>query len=171
MDKPLFQIADRGLLKAIIAHRGAFQPPGVVLEGLTEDQATARPHGLPHSIADLVGHMLYWQEFFRRAAEGRWQGVPEHAAEGWPRMEPGGWESLRQELLESLKKMATLAEQSPALDARLLPEGVAVPFLERESMGSGLLHGAVHSAHHLGQIIILRQLMGLWPPPAGGMTW
>lgn len=115
--------------------------------------------------------MLYWQEFFTRAAEGRWPGVPEHAAEGWSAVEPGGWEPLCREFLESCERMVALARSSPQLEARLLPEGVEAPFLERESMGSGLLHGAVHTAHHLGQIVTMRQLMGLWPPPAGGMTW
>jgi hypothetical protein len=29
----------------------------------------------------------------------------------------------------------------------------------------------VHSSHHLGQIITIRQLLGLWPPPGGTLTW
>jgi hypothetical protein len=29
----------------------------------------------------------------------------------------------------------------------------------------------VHNAHHLGQIILLRQLFGAWPPPSGRFTW
>ena len=171
MSAQLYQIADRKLLRAMAAFHAGFQPPQVVLEGLTEDQATAKPHGLPHSIAEIVGHMLYWQEFFRRAATGPWPGVPEHAAEGWPSLKSGGWEALRRDFLESCRKMEDLAETSARLDARLLPEGVAIPVLERDSVGSGLLHAAVHSAHHLGQIVTLRQLLGLWPPPGGGMTW
>ena len=34
-----------------------------------------------------------------------------------------------------------------------------------------LAHIAVHNAHHLGQVVTLRQLMGQWPPPAGSWTW
>jgi len=33
------------------------------------------------------------------------------------------------------------------------------------------LHVATHNAHHLGQVILLRQLTGAWPPPAGSWTW
>jgi hypothetical protein len=29
----------------------------------------------------------------------------------------------------------------------------------------------VHSSHHLGQVVTIRQLLGLWPPPAGALTW
>jgi hypothetical protein len=171
MSEPLYRIADRDLLRSIAAHEGSFQPPHVVVEGLTEDQAMARPHGLPHSIAEIVSHALYWQDFFLRAAGGPWPGVPEHAAEGWPPVEPGGWERLRRSFLESCDRMVALAVSSPALETRLVPEGAVAPVLERESLGSGLLRGAVHTAHHLGQIVTLRQLMGLWPPPSGGMTW
>lgn len=171
MTKPLLQIEDRRLLKSMAAFRSGFQHPRMVLEGLTEAQAMAKPRGVPHSIADIVGHMWYWQEFFCNAAEGPWPGVPEHAAQGWPAMQPGGWESLRNKFLESCSRMERLAASSPRLAEKLVPEGMNIPPLEHDSMGSGLLHGAVHSAHHLGQIVTLRQLMGLWPPPGGSMTW
>ena len=32
-------------------------------------------------------------------------------------------------------------------------------------------HVGQHNAHHLGQVVILRQFLGLWPPPAGTFTW
>ncbi len=28
-----------------------------------------------------------------------------------------------------------------------------------------------HNSYHLGQIFLLRQLQGSWPPPSGGNTW
>ena len=30
---------------------------------------------------------------------------------------------------------------------------------------------AAHNAYHLGRVVLLRQLMGIWPPPSGGLTW
>lgn len=30
---------------------------------------------------------------------------------------------------------------------------------------------AAHNSYHLGQIVLLRQLIGAWPPAAGGFTW
>ena len=32
-------------------------------------------------------------------------------------------------------------------------------------------HVAQHNAYHLGQIVVLRQVLGIWPPPAGSYTW
>ncbi len=34
---------------------------------------------------------------------------------------------------------------------------------------AGLLMG--HNSCHLGQIVLLRRLLGSWPPPSGGDTW
>ena len=34
-----------------------------------------------------------------------------------------------------------------------------------------LLDTTPHNAHHLGQVVLLRQQRGLWPPPAGSYTW
>jgi hypothetical protein len=45
------------------------------------------------------------------------------------------------------------------------------PVVAPEGWDSGLLSAALHNTHHLGQIITLRQLMGVWPPPSGTITW
>jgi uncharacterized damage-inducible protein DinB len=86
-------------------------------------------------------------------------------------MKPGEWNALRARFLSAVEKTQELALSSPKLNEKLLPDDFPLPFWKRESIGSGLLHGAVHSAHHLGQIVTIRQLLGLWPPPAGSLTW
>ena len=30
---------------------------------------------------------------------------------------------------------------------------------------------AAHNAYHFGRIVQLRQMLGSWPPPSGGLTW
>jgi uncharacterized damage-inducible protein DinB len=171
MGEALYVMANRELLRSVAAFEGAFQPPEVVLEGLGEEQAAARPHGAPHSIAQIVGHMWYWQDFFNRIAQEGFRGFPEHAADGWPAVAPGEWDELRARFLATVELSQQLALTCERLDEKLLPQGYPVPVWQRETIGSGLLHGVVHSGHHLGQVITLRQLMGLWPPNAGSMTW
>ena len=142
-----------------------------VLDGLTTDQAHAKPNGLPHSIADIVAHMYYWQEWFNRCAIAGFTGIPQHAADGWPSVSSDGWDEVRTRFLRSIEEAKRITTESESLDAPLLPPDVHIPTLARESHGSGILHAAVHSSHHLGQIITIRQLMGLWPPPGGSITW
>ena len=171
MSQALYLMRDRELLRSMAAFQAGFHTPEVVLDGLSEEQAAAKPHGVPHSIAEIVGHMWYWQDFFNRLTQEGFRGFPEHASEGWPAMAPGEWEALRARFLASVELTQQLALTSGKLDERLLPEDFPLPVWQRESVGSGLLHAAMHNAHHLGQVVTLRQLMGLWPPKAGSMTW
>jgi hypothetical protein len=30
---------------------------------------------------------------------------------------------------------------------------------------------AAHNGYHFGRIVLLRQLLGAWPPPKGGFSW
>jgi uncharacterized damage-inducible protein DinB len=167
----LYTVNDRSLVISLLRGEGVFRGPVDVLDGLTAEQAIARPHGLPHSIAEIVAHMCYWQEWFNRCAVTGFTGVPEHAAEGWPTVPADGWDALRTRYLAAIEAGTQIVAASNTLDEPLLPPDVPIPFLARESRGSGILHATVHSGHHLGQIVTMRQLLGLWPPPAGSMTW
>ena len=39
------------------------------------------------------------------------------------------------------------------------------------TVADAIHHVAQHNAHHLGQVVLMRQLMGEWPPPSGGSNW
>jgi uncharacterized damage-inducible protein DinB len=167
----LYKADDRDLLISLLSGEGGFHGPAVVLDGLTAEQVLVKPHGLPHSIAEIVAHMCYWQEWFNDCAVRGFTGVVEHAADGWPAVSANGWDALRTRYLASMEEAKRIVATSDSLGEPMLPPGVLIPVLARESRGSGILHAAIHSGHHLGQIITMRQLMGLWPPPAGSMTW
>ena len=167
----LYRIEDRDLLIGLLSGEGGFHGAAEVLDGLTADQALAKPHGLPHSVAEIVAHMCYWQEWFTSCAADGFVGMAEHASEGWPAVGAGGWEALRRRYLTAIDDAKQIVATSTALNDRLIPPSVPMPFFAKESKGSGILHAVVHNGHHLGQIVTMRQLMGLWPPPAGPMTW
>src|SRR5262245_907582 len=171
MNPNLYRIQDKALLLGLLSGDGGFHSPAVVLSGLTAEQAAAKRHGLPHSIAEIVGHMWFYQDIFNRAAKGEFAKFPDHAPEGWPSVGAESWDQMRARYLESIEESKRIVETSTRLDEKLLPDGVDIPFLEKETFGSGLLHSVVHNGHHLGQIITIRQLIGFWPPEAGSMTW
>jgi len=52
-----------------------------------------------------------------------------------------------------------------------LTPAIEFPSLAHYSRRDVLVHVATHNAHHLGQVILLRQLLGVWPPPSGSWTW
>jgi len=168
----LYRADDPGLLASVLSGEGVHLEPGAILDGLTDDQAHAKPHGLPHSIADIVAHICYWQEWFNQCAVAGFTGIAKHAADGWPAVPPDGWQALRTRYIHSIAEAKRIgAAKTDSLGNPMLPPGFDIPSLANESLGAGLLHAAVHSSHHLGQIITIRQLLNLWPPPAGTLTW
>jgi uncharacterized damage-inducible protein DinB len=92
------------------------------------------------------------------------------AASGWPTVVPGTWTDVRERFLAGLERAAALGGPAEAPDRPLDPP-IEFPLLARYTLRDALVHVANHNAHHLGQIIVLRQLMGLWPPPSGSWTW
>jgi uncharacterized damage-inducible protein DinB len=167
----LYRIDDPNLLASVFDGESVHLSPGAVLDGLTADQAHARPYGLPHSIAEIVAHICYWQEWFNNCVAAGFNGIPEHAVDGWPAVRRDRWDALRARYLYSVEEAKRIAAKSGSLGDPLLPAGVDIPSLANESRGTALLHAAVHGSHHLGQIITIRQLLGLWPPPGGTITW
>lgn len=139
------------------------------LEGLTPEAAEHRIGSAPHSVAEIVAHLRFWQEWFLLRCEGGSAPMAAKAEEGWPEVVPGSWPILRDRFLEGLERLEKLGA-SEARDRRLSPP-VEFPPLASYTVDDALVHTAIHNAHHLGQIILLRQLMGLWPPPSGGLSW
>ena len=168
---PLYKADDRELLTSLLAGEGVHLDPAAILEGLTDQQAMARPAGLPYSIAEVVAHMCFWQEWFSACLVSGFSGIPQHSVDGWPSVPPGGWDALHERYVRSLDEAKRISADSSSLSDPLLPPDAKVASLARESRGSALLRGALHNSHHLGQIITMRRLMGVWPPPSGTITW
>ena len=115
--------------------------------------------------------MCYWQEWINSCVVTGFTAIAEHAADSWPTVPADAWDGLRTRYLASIEAARQIVATSDSLDESLLPPGVPIPSLAKESRGSGILLVAVHNGHHLGQIVTMRQLMGVWPPPSGSMTW
>ena len=167
----LYKSDDPDLLTSVLTGENVHLEPAAILDGLTDAQAHTKLHGLPYSIADLVAHMCFWQEWFNSCLVSGFTGIPKHSVDGWPAAPAGGWDALRQRYVRSIDEAKRIATESNSLTDALLPSSAGVASLAKESRGSALLRGALHNSHHLGQIITMRRLMSLWPPPGGTITW
>jgi uncharacterized damage-inducible protein DinB len=167
--------AQRGLysvamqIRELLIDTSNHTQPARVIENLSAQEATQHISGAPHSIAEILAHMVFWQEWVQRRCEGIAQPVPPAAKEGWPEVQKDTWQALETRFVNGLEALVRMGESSD-LDQKIVP-AVEVPHLADMTRRDGLIHVANHNAHHLGQIVVLRQLMGLWPPPSGGMTW
>ncbi len=120
-----------------------------------------KPAGMPHTAWRLLEHMRISQwdilEFSRR---------PDHASPQWPAgywpdgdapPDEAAWDKTVEAFHKDLKAMQSLvANRSTDLFARI-PHGDGQTIL-REA-----LLVADHNAYHLGQLVMIRRLLGAWP--------
>jgi uncharacterized damage-inducible protein DinB len=135
-----------------------------IVEGLGWELAGARPVGAPHSIFQLLNHVSYWQDWGVKWLDGENPPVPKHASGGWPG-NPGPADSKEwQRAVRSFQRgLAKLGRQSRAVQL-LTTRG--------KHSRLGMLQAiASHTSYHAGQVVVLRQMLGAWPPPSGGVTW
>ena len=156
----------RDLLRDTMAH----VPPARLLEDLSEADAIRRVPAAPHSITEIVAHLDFWQSWFLKRCAGKPEPMAASAALGWPAVPAGSWEAVRGRFLGGLEQAVALADQPGRLDQAITP-AIELPELGSYVVRDALIHMATHNSHHLGQIVTLRQLMGLWPPRGGGWTW
>ncbi|CAM3725230.1 DinB family protein [Deinococcus frigens] len=130
------------------------------LADLEAGDAERTPNNLPHSAAQIVAHVQFWQAHLLDTLAGKHPATPEHSAGGWPA--PGDWQTLRTTFLRDAGKLRAHA-RDPELCAALDRSGVP--------HAATLTNSAGHSVYHLGQVVTIRQALGLWPPPGGGDTW
>ena len=159
--------SDRDIQKTIalaLSGKNAHVASKDVVAGLSWRLAGRRPDGAPHSVFQIVNHMTYWQEWVIRWFDGEKPRAPRHAASGWPGTTvPASAREWQQAVRRFRRGLADLARRSSAGDV-LVKRG--------KSSGLEMLQAiASHTSYHAGQIATLRQVLGSWPPPSGGLTW
>ena len=151
-------------LQRLLIADGAFVTPSHVLESLPAEQAKTRPAGAPHSMYEELWHTDFWQRLILSVIRGEPVAFPNHAEESWPKdtetLTKESWQGLTSRFLSDLQRAAETAGSGDL-------ERVAGDKTVREQL-EGLTG---HNAYHFGRMVMLRQLLGLWPPPSGGDTW
>jgi uncharacterized damage-inducible protein DinB len=147
-----------------LSGKGSHVEAKLVFEGLAWKDAGARPKGTPYTIFQLLNHIVFWQEWVVKWLDGGKPPIPEHASGSWPGGRgPAGPEEWEQAIKRFGKGLNDLTRR--ARDSDLLSKGGRKSRLE-------MLHTiASHNSYHLGQVVLLRQMLGAWPPPSGGLTW
>src|SRR5580698_1078135 len=131
-----------------------FVPARVAVDGLTAEQAKWTPGPGKHSIAQLAYHSWYWAD---RALQ-QFNGVKPPPFDGnnnetFDNFTPAQWTDLVKKLNQVLadweKAVETADDQKLAAHA------------------SQIEHVATHNAYHIGQILYVRKLQGVWDPAKG----
>jgi len=153
----------------------AHAPPSHILEALPEDLAHWRVAGATHTIYEELWHATYWQQVMLDRVNGQGAASPQHNAMSYPSPEQireESWAGLCQRFLVGVQEAAEIADgkRGPKLDAVVLCPSASDA--ERSmTVREQLESFAAHNAYHFGRMVQLRQMLGSWPPPSGGLSW
>ncbi len=161
-------------LTELLRGKGAHADPIACVEDISAELAARQVAGFPHSIGQLVFHMNYWMDYELRRIRGLRPKYPEHNSESFPAdstVDGAEWDRLRGRMTELLSEFAGLAK-SPAQELQREIEGVH----EGDKKVAGTLDAVLwqmvaHNSYHVGQIAMMRRVLGAWPPRGGGDTW
>lgn len=165
---------EQKVLRELLHGKGAHADALACVEGIPLEVAGRRVSGFPQSIFGLVWHAAYWMEYEVARMEGQAPAYPEHAEESWPK------DSAPRDTSEWNETVKRFRAGIDALDALCaLPESEAqrkVPLTSQttnqgDNVRDIVAQTLVHNSYHLGQVVLLRQAFGAWPPPAGTDTW
>ncbi|ELR70348.1 hypothetical protein C900_04033 [Fulvivirga imtechensis AK7] len=145
--------------------RNSHLPASVVLEGLKPEIAGKYIEGSPYTIWQQIEHINFWQERYIGHIKGQTLPKISDLEEGWPGEDaPSG----KAELDAAISSLAAgIAEVRT-----MLSRGAEIKYPSNYNSGYDVITSmAMHLSYHLGQIMIMRRILGDYPPPSGGYTW
>jgi len=132
-----------------------------IVRGFPVERAGVRPNGAPHSAWELLEHLRIAQNDILRFSQ-----AAEHVSPKWPEgywpetagpATPDAWkESVRAFRDDQAEFQAMLHDGRNDLN-RKFPWGDGQTLL-REALVLG-----AHNSYHLGQLLMVRRLLGAWP--------
>jgi uncharacterized damage-inducible protein DinB len=131
-----------------------YVPANTAVEGLTPEQAAWRDGSGNHSVGQLANHLVFWNS--RQLANLRGQPQAKFSGnndETFNSFDAKSWAATVKQLDEVLTGLEKTVE---TMDEAKLNASASV-----------LAHIATHNAYHVGQIIYLRKLHGMWDPDKG----
>jgi hypothetical protein len=132
-----------------------FVPVKIAIEGLTPDQATWKDDSDNHSIAQLVNHLIFWNQQQLAKFNGE-KPAPFDGDNKETFSDKAGWETSVKQIDEVLKAWEKAIENAD--EAKLA------------KWYSTIAKISTHNAYHTGQIIYIRKMRRNWDPEKGVKT-
>ncbi|MCB1187119.1 DinB family protein [bacterium] len=148
----------RRFLSTLYSGTWEHEHPRRILAGISPEQACTQIDGLPYTIAGLLSHMCYWQDRRVELSNGQAE-LPEGFQFGvtdFPAVGPDDWNGLVEHFHATLSELLATTEREGAMDLLLFDD---------RDVGAVILSHALHNSYHFGEIVLMRRLLGNWPPP------
>ena len=131
-----------------------FVPVDSAIAGLTAKQANWTDGKGNHSVAQLTSHLIFWNERslkqFRGEKPGKYDGNND---ETFAPVDDKTWPATVKKIDEVLTGLEKVIEAAD--EAKLT------------KLYSTIAHISAHNAYHVGQILYVRKLQGVWDPSKG----
>jgi hypothetical protein len=151
----------RELAARVLAWEDAHVNFETATDGIAAEHRGARPTGIPWSAWQLLEHLRITQDDileFCRNPDYREKAWP---ADYWPTApEPpshDAWDGSIERVLADRRALEALAAD------RAIDLGARIPHGSGQTYIRELLLVADHTAYHVGQLILLRRVLGIWP--------
>ena len=131
-----------------------FVPASIAVAGLTGEQAKWSPGKGNHSVGQLAYHLWYWDD----RALTRFKGEKAAPFDGnnnetFDNFTAAQWDDLVKKLNQVMSDWEKAVETA---DDKKLAENASL-----------VAHVGAHNAYHIGQILYVRKLQGVWDPSKG----
>jgi hypothetical protein len=150
----------RGQLLYLLKGGGAHIGFEKAIRGWPPELRGARPNGLPYSAWELLEHLRIAQWDILEFSRNPKHRSPEWPSGYWPATEAppskGAWEGSIRRFEADLKAMQDMIRQ-PSTDLY-----APIPHGDGQTILREALLVADHNAYHLGQLVMLRRLLGIW---------
>ncbi len=131
-----------------------YVPAKIAVEGLTAEQAMWSPGKGNHSVGQLAYHLWYWDarslQQFKGEKPAPFDG---NNNETFDKFTAEQWDDLVKKLNQVMADWETAVE---AADDKTLAENASL-----------IAHVGAHNAYHIGQMLYVRKLHGIWNPDKG----
>jgi uncharacterized damage-inducible protein DinB len=132
-----------------------FVPASKAVVGLTAEQAAWKDGNANHSIAQLVQHLVFWNQ--SQLASWKGQKGPAYSGKNdetfGNNLDKAAWEEKVRQLDAVLTDMEKWIESADEASLRKQYDNIA--------------HVSAHNAYHTGQILYIRKQQGSWDPEKG----
>jgi uncharacterized damage-inducible protein DinB len=131
------------------------------IKGLPADKRGVTPPGFPHSAWQLLDHLRIAQEDIHDFCVNPNYHEMKWPDDYWPAREPPtptAWDESVAAYWRDNERMKEMVRSQPDLFARI-PHGTS----PHQTYMRAVFLVADHAAYHIGQIVLVRRQLGLWP--------
>lgn len=131
-----------------------FAPASVAVDGLTAEQANWNPAHGGHSVGQLAYHLWFWDlRSLQRFKGEKLMAYDGNNDETFNNFTPAQWNDLVKKLNQVMSDWEEAVQNAD--DKKLAANASLIE------------HVAEHNAYHIGQILYVRKLQGVWDPAKG----